>query len=235
MAKKHQKSWKQKPQQRNSAAAASLRTKQRASKAFLRHRGGNGIEQGPLIPPEDWHEPQGHGICEYIVQTAGRGYRHVVTPDEVRARLAELPERFTAPLEVVQFSRMTRKKRNYPCYGMQWGPAIYLYPVEADLVEHFSKKPKPQQWHEARMYGGRWERHGACGWRLIWSLPAIKDYYLNNILIHELGHLLDERNSSYEDREKYAEWFAIQYGYLQSQRFDPYRRGRKTTRRHHSC
>ena len=27
-------------------------------------------------------------------------------------------------------------------------------------------------------------------WRLIWTLPAIKDYYLNNILIHELGHVL---------------------------------------------
>ncbi len=38
-------------------------------------------------------------------------------------------------------------------------------------------------------------------------------FYLNNILIHELGHLLDERNSTYIDRERYAEWFAVDYGY----------------------
>ena len=29
----------------------------------------------------------------------------------------------------------------------------------------------------------------------------------------ELGHLVDERNTSYMARERYAEWFAIQYGY----------------------
>lgn len=30
-------------------------------------------------------------------------------------------------LQVVQLSRMTRKKKTYPCYGMQWGRALYLY------------------------------------------------------------------------------------------------------------
>ena len=32
-------------------------------------------------------------------------------------------------------------------------------------------------------------------WKLIWTEQSIKDFYLNNILIHELGHLLDDRNS----------------------------------------
>ncbi len=32
--------------------------------------------------------------------------------------------------------------------------------------------------------------------------------------MHELGHLLDDRNTSYVDRERFAEWFAVQYGYL---------------------
>lgn len=218
---------------RATVAAANLRSKQRASKAFLRHRGTATTDQGPLIPPEDWYEPEGKGGYRFIVQPPGAGYRHVVTPDEVRDRLAQLPESFVAPLEVVQFSKITRKKRNYPCYGMQWGTTIYLYPVEMELVEHFPKQPKPQQWNEARMYGGRWERDGSCGWRLIWSEAAIKDYYLNNILIHELGHLLDEKNTGYEERERYAEWFAVRYGYLQSERFDPARRNRKTIRRHH--
>ena len=42
---------------------------------------------------------------------------------------------------------------------------------------------------------------------------AAQDFYLNNILIHELGHLVDERNTGYIERERYAEWFAVQYGY----------------------
>ena len=63
-----------------------------------------------------------------LVKDPGIGFRHVVTPDEVRHRLAELPEQFVEPLETLQLSQMTRKKQSFPCYGMQWGSAIYLYP-----------------------------------------------------------------------------------------------------------
>jgi hypothetical protein len=65
------------------------------------------------------------------------------------------------------------------------------------------------------MYGGRWiEDKGS--WKLVWTEKTIKDYYLNNILIHELAHLVDNRNTGRADRERYAEWFAIQYGYRAS-------------------
>ena len=45
---------------------------------------------------------------------------------------------------------------------------------------------------EAEMYGGEWaERRGK--WTLTWTLDRLRDFYLNNILIHELGHLLRRR------------------------------------------
>lgn len=198
-----------------------------------RARGGQVNERLPFVPPEDWHEPKEDGSeYRFLVQPAGRGYRHVVTPDEVRGRLAELPEHFIEPLEVVQFSRMTRKKQSFPCYGMQWGAAIYLYPIEDTLVESYSQPPKPNQVNEARMYGGRWVQEGRNTWSLIWSEQAIKDFYLNNILIHELGHLLDDRNSRQVDRERFAEWFAVRYGYQPTlaSRCAP----KQVQRRHHS-
>lgn len=77
---------------------------------------------------------------------------------------------------------------------MQWGTTLYLYPIEESLVEYYSQPPRPSQLNEARMYGGRWVNHGHDGWQLIWTEAAIRDYYLNNILIHELGQLLDNRN-----------------------------------------
>jgi hypothetical protein len=179
-----------------------------------RARGGQNNERLPFVPPEDWHEPREDGRrYRIIVQSPGAGYRHVLTPDEVRHRLAQLPEEFTRTLEVVQFSRMTRKKQGFPCYGMQWGSAVYLYPIETDLVERYDQPPKPNQDNEARMYGGRWEHLPPNTWNLVWTEESIKDFYLNNILIHELGHLLDNRNSRQVDRERFAEWFAIQYGY----------------------
>ena len=168
----------------------------------------------PFVPPEDWYEPLEDGSGYRIsVQKPGAGYRHVVTPAEVRARLDDLPQRFIESLEVIQFSRMTRKKQRFPCYGMQWGSTIYLYPIEDTLVEYYAAPPKPSQVNEARMYGGRWVHEAPDAWKLVWSERAVKDFYLNNILIHELGHLLDNRNSRSVDRERYAEWFALHYGY----------------------
>jgi len=198
-----------------------------------RARGGQVNERLPFAPPEDWHEPEEDGRdYRFVIQPPGRGYRHVLTPAEVRDRLAELPAAFVEQLEVVQFSRMTQKKRSFPCYGMQWGCALYLYPIEDGLVEYYGRPPQPSQVIEARMYGGRWMQDGPHGWKLVWTEKAIKDFYLNNILIHELGHLVDERNSRSVDRERYAEWFAVRYGYLPARAKQG--RRQKVVRRHHA-
>ncbi|MGE0755683.1 MAG: ImmA/IrrE family metallo-endopeptidase [Pirellulaceae bacterium] len=198
-----------------------VRSKDRSLAALgKRARGVPSQSRASFIPPEDWHEPahRSDGRYRCVVQPAGEGYRHVLTPTQVRERLAELPDRFVRDLEVVQFSRMTRKKQSYPCYGMQWGTAIYLYPVEEGLIEHYAQPPRPAVYNEARMFGGRWVQEGASNWRLEWTKEAIEDFYLNNVLIHELGHLVDHRNSSYRDRERFAEWFAIEYGYRPTRR-----------------
>lgn len=173
-----------------------------------------------VMPPETWYEPndEAAGPSRYriVEQAPGKGYLHVLKPDEIRDRLAAFPSSMLRSLQVVQLSRMTRKKGRFPCYGMQWGGALYLYPIEENLIETFCRPPKPAQWHEARMYGGRWVEQRGGRWQLVWTLEAIRDFYLNNILIHELGHLVDHRNRSYVDRERYAEWFAIEYGYRAS-------------------
>ena len=134
----------------------------------------------------------------------------------------------------MQFSRITRKKQSFPCYGMQWGAALYLYPIEEGLVEYYDQPPKPSQLNEFRMYGGRWVTESGRIWKLIWTEAALKDFYLNNILVHELGHLLDERNSRSIDRERFAEWFAVEHGYLPTQSNRRWRK-RSVRRRHHGA
>jgi hypothetical protein len=170
----------------------------------------------PFAPPEDWYEPTDAATYRIVVQDPGPGYRHVVTPDQIRQRLSLVPKQFLEQLEVVQLSRMTRKKQSFPCYGMQWGNALYLYPLEDSLVEQYDCPPRPNLVNESRMYGGRWDEPAPGVWTLTWSERAAQDFYLNNILIHELGHLVDDRNTGYVDRERYAEWFAVQYGYRKS-------------------
>jgi hypothetical protein len=189
--------------------------------------------QLPFAPPEDWHEITDCANYRVVVQPPGEGFRHVVTEQEIRDRLAEVPSHFLEQLEVVQLSRMTRKKQSFPCYGLQWGNALYLYPLEEPLVEHFDSPPRPSLVNEAKMFGGRWDKAGPTHWTLTWSEEAARDFYLNNILIHELGHLVDDRNTSYIERERFAEWFAIEYGYRRTGGKSTRRPAQTIRRRHH--
>ena len=229
---------------RNAAARAQY-SRHAVDSSKRSHREHGNLCQ-PFSPPENWYEPldeEGEGAgsdsggdYRFVVQPPGPGHRHVVTPEEIRERLSQLPEHFVKPLEVIQLSQMTRKKLAFPCYGMQWGASLYLYPLEESLTEQFDYPPKPALYNESRMYGGRWVHQAPTSWKLIWTLRAAKDFYLNNILIHELGHLLDERNTGYQAREQYAEWFAIHYGYLPSRKAagGSSRRRKEVRRRHHS-
>jgi hypothetical protein len=189
------------------------RAGQRRPKQARRSSTGQRNARLPFAPPEDWYDPTDASEYRIVVQAPGPGYRHVVAPQQIRDRLAQVPPAFLSQLEVVQLSRMTRKKQSFPCYGMQWGNALYIYPLEESLVEQFDTPPRPNMVNETRMYGGRWAEPAPSLWTLTWSEQAAQDFYLNNILIHELGHLVDDRNSNYMDRERFAEWFAVHYGY----------------------
>jgi hypothetical protein len=211
---------------------SKARRAQHGTPLSKRARGGRPDLCLPFAPPEDWHEPQedGQSDLRFVVQSPGPGYRHILTPNQIRKRLAELPAWMLENLEVIQLSRMTRKKRSFPCYGMQWGASLYLYPMEEGLVEYYGRPPTPGLINEAKAYGGRWIHESPGVWKLVWTQQAIEDFYLNNILIHELGHLLDDRNRNYRDRERYAEWFAERHGRAAKRR--PKQR-RQIRKRHH--
>jgi len=184
------------------------------------HR-GDGLAHGrPFDAPEIWHNPvdsdesNSHEL-KIVKQPSGEGYMHPVSAEDVRERVLQLPKEFREKLDVVQFSQMTRKRRLFPCYGLQWGTAVYLYPIEESLVELYVRAPKPAQRIETEMYGGRWVQDGNL-WRLIWTENTIRDFYLNNVLIHEIGHINDDRNTGFRKREQFADWFAVEYGYRAS-------------------
>jgi hypothetical protein len=196
--------------------------------------GGLQNTRAPFAPPEDWHEPTDRDGYRVVIQEPGDGFRHIVTEAQIRDRLGLVRPDFLEQLEVVQLSRMTRKKQSFPCYGMQWGNALYLYPLEDTLVEQFYQPPRPALVNESKMYGGVWDEPSHGVWTLTWSQQAAEDFYLNNILIHELGHLVDEKNSTYMERERYAEWFAVEYGYRASGGATARRPFQKVQRRHHA-
>lgn len=184
--------------------------------AAYRQRGRNRSERtSDFYAQEVWYEPTHSGNTRFIKQRPGEGFIHAVTLEEVQARIELLPQRFTEILEVVQLSRMTRKRALFPAYGMQWGRNVFLYPIEDCLVETYIRPPTPQQLIEAKMFGGQWSESNGR-WMLTWTEATLRDFYLNNVLIHEIGHVNDPRNTNQEDRERFANWFAIEYGYRPS-------------------
>ncbi len=231
----HLPNWKNRLTAQHNAAVPVRRSRHGAWLAKRAQK--EGTKHFPFIPPEKWYEPQDESTDHYriVSQPPGQGYRHVVVAAEIRQRLDVFPAGLLEPLQVVQLSTMTRKKQSFPCYGMQWGNAVYLYPVEEGLVEYFDQPPRPALLNETRMFGGRWVQESGRTWKLIWTDETIKDFYLNNVLIHEIGHLLDNRNSRFLDRERFAEWFAIEHGYKPSRRAELAKRAaQKITRRHHA-
>ncbi|MDA0835717.1 MAG: hypothetical protein O3A29_20785 [Planctomycetota bacterium] len=202
---------------RNVPSRNASRNSARPVAAYRRR--GQSDTSSPFCAPETWHEPTDSGQLSFIVHEPGDGYWHPVTVEEIQQRIDLLPSRFIDDLEVVQLSHMTKKRSFFPFYGMQWGVSVFLYPIEESLTECYNRPPTPAQLIEARMYGGKWEQQGRR-WTLRWTESTIKDFYLNNVLIHEIGHLNDYRNTKVEAREQYANWFAIEHGYRAS-------RGRK--------
>ena len=203
--------------QRKAQQAQTVRRGQKRPASAHQHRSPAG-SSNCFDAPEVWHEPlEDPDSIQYIKQKPGKEHFHPITIAEAKSRIAELPERFTRDLDVVQFSKMTKKRAIFPVYGMQWGSTVYLYPIEESLTEVYAQPPGPQVVIDTKMYGSKWSQT-KNRWTLTWTPETIRDYYLNNILIHEIGHINDERNTSYRDREAYANWFAIEYGFKRSSR-----------------
>lgn len=166
-----------------------------------------------------------------IQQDPGLGFRHAVTVQDVRERIEELGCMQYTRLERVQLSQMTNKRYKDPSYGMQWGTTIYLYPIEEELQETYTRPPDNLTRLETVRYGATWEEVNG-EWVLKWGeAQNVKDFYLLNVLPHEVGHMFDIRNTTYDARERFANAFAYQHGersYLASKGKRP------AVKRHHS-
>ena len=182
----------------------------------FRQRGSDTSQRSNHFYAQDqWYEPTDSDVIQLYRRDPGAGYFHPVTLEEVADRIEQLPAKYRQNIEVIELARMTRKRSLFPCYGLQWGSNVYLYPIEESLVETYTRPPRPEQMIEAKMYGGVWIQDGKL-WTLSWTEHALRDFYLNNVLIHEIGHVNDTRNRNQNARERYADWFAIEYGYRAS-------------------
>jgi hypothetical protein len=137
----------------------------------------------------------------------GTEYFHAVTAEEVDERIRRLPPELTRVVENVELAAHNRGG----CLGLAWGTSIYLYPVDGYEFWHY-RKPDPFDLIEQEQAGGKWDQPTHDRWRCTHTPETMKRLYLDNVLVHEIGHLNDQRNASYHKREAFAEHFAREYG-----------------------
>ncbi len=98
-------------------------------------------------------------------------------------------------------------------YGEYWMNCIFLHPYpKRNMLLRECNHLRP---HELESYN----RAGAVigedkdGITISFNENALKAFYLCDVLMHEIGHHIDTQRRPQIRREKFAEWFALEYGY----------------------
>lgn len=149
-------------------------------------------------------------IC-ICVEPAGKGYFHVLTPEEITNRMRKLPKEHLRNLDTIVLPCMTKKRKRMDIYGLQWNGTVYLYPMNDDLLHEINRPLRPLERQEANKYGGKIIEDGKYH-SVQWTKESIKHFYLENILVHELAHVYDRKNTRNVDRERFAEGYVLKYG-----------------------
>ena len=97
---------------------------------------------------------------------------------------------------------------------------IILNSFPRDLRMNFGKK-KPSK--KIIKFYAEWEDNWIKEnekWQLQWSKSSIKQYYLEHLILHEIGHLIDSKNKRFYSKtnEKQKEDFANNYAFIWNNR-----------------
>lgn len=167
-----------------------------------------------LDPPE----PQAEKPI-IIVDNPSRDFFFPLTPSEIK-HVTYLPKRNWQQITHIwqrRFKKTEYESGEFPLAEFICGSGVYLivlYPWPRDLrMPLGTKKPTGQQLKFYSQYTSELERDRS-GYYLKWDADAIKDFCVEQLLYHEVGHHIDryKRHWSKANR-KVVEEFADQYAY----------------------
>ncbi|NOQ73479.1 MAG: hypothetical protein GQ574_15850 [Crocinitomix sp.] len=155
----------------------------------------------------------------FIVDNPSRDFFFPVTKEDIQEQLKNLPDYQIKWLSYIWLKKQSQKEFDNEnslqgCYI--WGGGIQLitlYSFPNDLKMNFGKK-RPKQstlnWYKAFCSRLVEEKQN---WYLQWTKEEIKNYYLNGLLLHEIGHHIDNQYkysiASITKAEKWADNYAL--------------------------
>lgn len=158
----------------------------------------------------------------YIVDNTSRDFFFPVTVDEIKEFLNKLPLEHTENLTHIWLRKMSKKEYEKEgsiqgCFICGSGVnLIVLYPFPKNLKMEFGRK-KPSKkilkWYSFYEPELIYEKEN---WVLKWTEENIKKYYLEGLLLHEIGHQIDsfyKRFWSVKYKKQRAENYADNFAY----------------------
>lgn len=155
-----------------------------------------------------------------IVQPLHADFVLPIDEMSVRKTLEAVPSEFLTDLAgVVSLGGSKKQEKTFNnlfSYGRYLSNVIFLHPFpKKHMDSRWKALPKPSVLHEYERAGARVTRDGKW-WRIRFNNDSLNQFYLRDVLLHELGHHVDRSNfHSKTDRkaEGFAEWFASEYGF----------------------
>ena len=138
----------------------------------------------------------------------------------IRETLSTVPQKFLTGLKGIVVLGGSKKQEKVSnslfAYGTYTSNVIFLHPFPKKFLDRISKSlPKPSALQEFERAGAKITRDGKY-WRMLFDDNAIRQFYLREVLLHELGHHVDSENLPFKTHRKaegFADWFAAEYGY----------------------
>lgn len=172
--------------------------------------------QHNLVAPKDKDETP-----IFIKDNPSRDFYFPVTIEEIKEFINKLPNEQTERITHIWLRKMTNKeyeKENsvQGCFICGSGVnLIVLHPFPIDMIMKFGKK-KPA--NKILKWYSKFEpelNETNEGWQLKWTYEKIKKYYLEGLLLHEIGHQIDSIYKRYWSKsyKQRAEYFADNYAY----------------------
>jgi len=148
---------------------------------------------------------------QYIVDPPPRGYVYPCSMEDIRAKLGELPPEMLRNITAIHLCNQVKMNPGVDAHIYD-GSHIRIYPVPDNLRWNYgAKKPNPALAQERLEFGAYWRRIDGEWW-LCWDKDSLKDYIVNHVFMHEIGHSLDDTHYGTNRGEKLAEAFAHRAG-----------------------
>jgi len=171
--------------------------------------------QHNFLPPTDGQETP-----IFIADNPSRDFFFPATIDEIKETLNKLPKEHTEKLTHIWLRKVKKKDyENNECFQGSFicGSGInliVLYPFPKDLTMKFDKKPtqKKLKWYSP--YTTDLTQKNS-EWILKWTEEGLKKYFLEGLLLHEIGHHIDSVyqrfwSKTYSEKgENFADNYAV--------------------------